>query len=464
MYVLAFVAGKRIQTNEDFVVAGRRLPLSLAWAGLLATWFGAGTLLTVTDEVSRHGVRRAALDPWGAGLCLILTGLFFARPLWEMKLLTLSDYFRRRFGPRAEILSAFIMVPSYFGWIAVQFIALASMLQLFFDIPLVVGIPVVAVVAMGYTLLGGMWSVTLTDAAQIGLVLVGLLVLMVNILAALGAGSVLDGWSRLVTTLPPSLLQPVPTESLSSVLGWLSVLMVGALGNIPGQDLLQRVFAARSGRVAQRACLLAGIAYLAFGCIPIVLGLASRLLAPEGVERSILPALAQLFFNPLALIVFTIALTSAVLSTIDSAILSPASVLAQNVFGRSTERRASLLTLNRFAVVLVTLASVLVAYLGDSAYGLLEDAYELPFVALFVPLAMGLFARDRGGERAAMASMVTGVTLWLVHYLANWESFLAPWAESNGVHLPVSLSVTSVSLLVYLVANGKSYRQELEKL
>ena len=463
MYLLALVARKRIQSNEDFVVAGRRLPLSLAWATLLATWFGAGTLLTVTDEVSRQGIRRAALDPWGAGLCLILAGVFFARPLWEMKLLTLSDFFRRRFGPRAEILSAFIMVPTYFGWIAVQFIALASLLDLFFDIPLYWGIPLVAVVAMGYTLLGGMWSVALTDFVQITLVLAGLLVLMVNVLTTLGAGSMTAGWLRLMRDLPPPMLEPVPSESLRSAFSWLSVLLVGALGNIPGQDLLQRIFAARSGRVAQRACILAGIAYLAFGCIPILLGLASRLLVPEGIERSVLPTLAGIFFTPGALIVFTAALTSAVLSTIDSAILSPASVLAQNVFGRSEKRRVSLLTLNRFAVMLVTLASVIVAFLGDSAYGLLEDAYELPLVALFVPLAMGLFAGGRA-ERAALASMITGASLWLIHYLADWGSFLAPWLEKHGIFLPVSLSVASVGLVAYLVGRGKSHRPEPGKL
>jgi SSS family solute:Na+ symporter len=241
----------------------------------------------------------------------------------------------------------------------------------------------------------------------------------------------------------------VPTESLRSVIGWLSVLVVGALGNIPGQDLLQRVFAARSGRVAQIACILAGVAYLVFGCIPILLGLASSLLVPGGVERSVLPALAGIFFTPAALVVFTVALTSAVLSTIDSAILSPASVLAQNVFGRSDGGRTSLLALNRLAVVLVTGASVIVAFVGDSAYGLLEDAYELPFVALFVPLAIGLFAKVRG-EGPAIASMTVGVALWLLHYLASWDTFLPFWLEPHGVSIPVSLSVTGCSLLAYL--------------
>src|SRR5581483_4069449 len=126
MFVLAHFAHQRVHNTEDYIVAGRRLPLFLAWATLVATWFGAGTILTVCTEVSKHGVQRAALDPLGSGFCLILAGLFFARPLWDMGLLTLCDFFRRRFGERVEIISALLMVPSYFGWIAAQFVALAQ--------------------------------------------------------------------------------------------------------------------------------------------------------------------------------------------------------------------------------------------------------------------------------------------------------------------------------------------------
>src|SRR5690554_4432425 len=114
MFVIGSIAQRWIRTVDDFNVAGRRLGLGLAWATLLATWFGAGTLLTQADEVRNEGLHKAALDPWGAGVCLVIAGLFFARPLWEMKLLTLPDFFRRRFGPAAELFAALIMVPSYF--------------------------------------------------------------------------------------------------------------------------------------------------------------------------------------------------------------------------------------------------------------------------------------------------------------------------------------------------------------
>jgi SSS family solute:Na+ symporter len=456
MFAISFWVQGRIQSTEDFIVAGRRLPLSLSWATLLATWFGAGTLLTATDEVRTQGLQRAALDPFGAGLCLVVAGIFFARPLWRMGLLTLPDFFGRRFGSRAELLAAMLMVPSYFGWIAAQFVALAGMLALFFGIPGWLGILLVAVVGTGYTLIGGMWSVTLTDAIQICLVIGGLLVLGYFVFSDLGHGSVAAGVGRLVSETPAEMLRPVPVDGLGPFTGWLGVLCVGALGNIPGQDLMQRVFAARSERIARQACIIAGVLYLTVGSIPLALGLAANLIAP-GTNTSILPFLARLFLHPALTVIFVLALMSAVLSTVDSAILSPASVLAQNVLARLPRQRLPSLALNRVSVLLVAAASLVVAYLGESAYSLLERAYEVPLVSLFVPLACGLYGKT-GNQRAALASMLAGALLWLLHLVLGFQSFLEPL--TGPVVLPVSLCSTLCGLIVYL-AMGAMQRRPL---
>ena len=128
LFAIGWWARGRIHDATDYLVAGRRLSMPLATATLFGTWFGAGTLLAVADEVRSQGLRATALDPVGAGGCLLLAGLFFAAPLWRLSLLTLPDFFRMRFGPRAEMVGALLMVPGYFGWIAAQFVALAGLL------------------------------------------------------------------------------------------------------------------------------------------------------------------------------------------------------------------------------------------------------------------------------------------------------------------------------------------------
>lgn len=448
LFAIGWWARGRIHDAADFLVAGRRLSLPLATATLVGTWFGAGTLLAVADEVRAEGLRATALDPVGAGGCLLLAGLFFAGPLWRMQLLTLPDFFRRRFGSRAEWVGGLLMVPGYFGWIAAQFVALAGLLELCFGIDPAVGVALVAGVGTGYTLLGGMWSVAVTDALQLVLLVVGLVVAVFATLSALGGGAIGDGLTRLMAETPVEMLQPVPLEGLAPFAAWLGLLAAGALGNIPGQDLLQRVFAARSESVARRACLAAGVAYLVFGALPPLLGLAARLVAPDQ-QQTVLPLLVGLLVHPAVAVPFVLAVVSAVLSTIDSAILAPASVLAQNVVPRAGS--LSPLARNHMAVLGVALASVGVAYSGEDAFSLLESAYEVGLVSLLVPLAAGLHSR-RGGERAALAAMGAGTLPWLAHRVAGWDWFAEPWLAPT-LHLPTGLCCAALGVIAYAAAS-----------
>jgi Na+/proline symporter len=447
MYAIAFFARKRIVTAEDYIVAGRRLPFSLAWMTLLGTWFGAETILTTPDEVRVRGLVATALDPLGVGLCLVVAGLFVAAPMWRMQLLTLPEFFGRKFGRTAELLSALIMVPSYFGWIAAQYVALAGILELYFGLDMRIGIAVVAIVGGGYTIMGGMWSVAFTDALQISLVLVGIVILGGVVLYQLGAGDFVAGFERLHTDVPPEKLDWIPAEDLEALVGWLAVLAIGALGNLPGQDLLQRIFASKSARVAQGACLFAGVAYLSFGMIPVGLGLASSVIAP-GAEGSVLPILAGAFLTPVLAVVFLVAVLSAVLSTIDSAIIAPSSVLAQNVLRPVFPNH--LLALNRWSTVVVGAGSLVMAYVGESAYELLESAYAATLVGLFVPMMFGLYTRPQSGK-AALASIVLGTGVWLVHLVCGWEYFLEFFPRLGAWRAPISLAATACSLLAYLV-------------
>ncbi|MCA9173316.1 MAG: sodium:solute symporter family protein [Planctomycetales bacterium] len=448
MYVIGYIAERKVHNVEDFLVAGRRLPLSLAWMTLLATWFGAGTMLTAADEVRDGGLERGALDPFGAGVCLLIAGLLVAGPMWRMQLLTVPDFFRRKFGSSAEMLSSLILVPSYFGWIAAQFTALAEVLQLFFDIPPGWGLLLVAIVGTGYTLMGGMWSVTLTDAVQISLVLGGLIVLAVVVLLELGSGSFWAGADRFRAEVDPRMLVVIPTTDATKLVGWLGVFAIGALGNLPGQDLMQRVFAARSERTARRACLIAGVMYLSFGMIPLLLALAGNILFPDDVQTKILPALAHAFLHPAVAVIFLVAVLSAILSTIDSAILSPASVLAQNVFPRLGN--LSQLQGNRIAVLGVAVCSLLLAYVGESAYALLEEAYLLTLVGLFVPLMIGLYSAPSDG-RAAVTSMAVGTGVWALHFAMNWETFLPTVPTVGSWQLPLSLTAPLLALAAYFI-------------
>jgi Na+/proline symporter len=464
IYAISVYAQRRVSNTEDYLVAGRRLPLSLAWMTLVATWFGAGTLLAVTGEVRDEGVKAAAIDPIGAGLCLILAGWLVAGRLWAMNLLTVCDFFRLRFGRTAELVAGLILVPSYFGWLAAQFRALADLLQLYLGMDAAIGLAVVAVLSTGYTLMGGMWSVTLTDAFQIVIVFVGLLVMAWTAFAALGGGEVVDGVRRLLAETPAEMLNPVRGADATEILQLTSVVLIGALGNLPGQDLLQRVFASNSAKTARLACFVSGVVYIGFGLIPVALALVARILVPEQSGTAVLPALAGFYLHPFLAVLFVTVVLSAVLSTIVSALLAPSGILTQNIFTRCrASERFSLLTLNRVAVLIVAVGGLVSAYLGESAYDLLQDSYSLILVSLVVPLLAGLYLSPRG-EWSALACMTVGAGLWLCHWLQDWDTFGGPDQALFGVPVPAELGHTLVGLAVFFAVRlvSPSTRSEPE--
>ncbi|MGB7326297.1 MAG: sodium:solute symporter family protein [Rubripirellula sp.] len=460
LYGIGFLAQRRVKNVEDFVLAGRRLPTSLATITIIATWFGAESLMTTADEVGNEGLRKAMLDPIGISACLLLAGLFVAGPMWRMGILTIPDFFNRRYGKTAEILSSLIIVPSYFGWVAAQFVALAQLLDVFFGIPKEWGITAVATLGTGYTLLGGMWTITWTDAIQMTFILIGLILLGHAILVDLGDGSLSSGLSVMQTDIPAQRWRIAdPPTFWRDTLTAISALAIGALGNLPMQDLMQRIFSAKSDTVASRACLWAAAGYLIMGILPIGAGMAAHLLLPQhgGDFDGVVLLVASKLLNPILLLVFFLAIVSAVLSTIVSAVMAPAAVMAHNlaepVWRRSRKTaptQQGLLWLQRIAIVIVTIASAWLAYKGEGAYELVQGSYSMPLVSLFVPFIIGIHFK-RVPPLAAILAMVFGITPWCMHMLVGWEIFLEPWLEAAGLPVPHELAGTLCSLIGFLI-------------
>ena len=334
MMVIAFWARRKVNNVEDFVIAGRQLTVPLLSGTLIATWFGAGSLSVSADTIFNYGLPMTALEPLGLGFCLIFAGCFFARRIWPLQVLTLADIIRLRFGVIAEKLEVIISI-AYLGWIAVQLLAIGHIIELVFGFDATTSIIVVTLLLTSYTLLGGMWSVTLTDLVQVSLLVIGLVVLCSNILTSLGQGSSVEGFSYLLKHSDPEALVLIPTEKLADFQYWLSLFILGSLGNIASQDLTQRILAAKSPSTAVNACLLSGTVYILIASIPVVIGLAGRLLLnnpddPQTYVEGIVPLLANEFLSPWISVIFLLTMTAAITSSVDSALLAPASIFAQN--------------------------------------------------------------------------------------------------------------------------------------
>jgi solute:Na+ symporter, SSS family len=412
--LIGWVSSKFIKTSQDYVLAGRKMPTFVVASGLFATWFGSETVMGASSEFLGHGLIGVIEDPFGAALCLLLIGVFFARPLYRLKLFTFSDYFGQRFGKRVEIISAIFMIPSYFSWIAAQLIALAIILQAITGMPFFVGVLACASVVLFYTYIGGMWSISITDTIQTILIISGLIYLALYFYDQTG------GIDRIETKIPKGFFRIFPKEnSTQSWLLYFSAWITIGWGSIPQQDVFQRVLSAKSERAAVRGSIISSIMYLTVAFLPLSVVLFGSVLYPELLKsdnQMFIPNLVLQHSNLFVQVLFFGALISAILSTCSAAILAPATVVAENMikpyFGDKI-KDGELLKIMRYSTVLITIVSISMTFIKTNIYELVGEASALSLVALFVPLTAGLYWK-RANHVGAILSMISGTICWLL--------------------------------------------------
>lgn len=417
LYLLSNVAvgawaARRVHTSQDFVLAGRSLPLLLAASVTFATWFGSETIMGAPAMFVEGGIPAVIEEPFGSALCLFLVGAFYARPLYKLRITTFSDYFNLRFGRSAELLSAVIMIPSYFSWIAAQLIAIGIVLNVVTDVPREYCILASALIVMVYTLLGGMWSISITDFFHNLIIIIALTVLAVVLWQQVG------GWATIERRTPAGffrlLPQPTPSAWIDYVAAWMTI----GLGSIPQQDIFQRVMAARSENTSVRASYLASGLYLTVAMLPLFIALSARLLHPDlpADNQLIIPNMVMRHGNLLLQILFFGAVTSAILSVCSGAILAPATVFGENIvkFFRPDLSDRALLRTIRWAVVAITAICVWMSTARDmNIFELVGESSAFSLVSLFVPLTAGIYWQ-RASRLGCLLSMGVGFGVWLI--------------------------------------------------
>src|SRR5260221_7385437 len=415
-------AAQRVQNSRDYVVAGRSLPLYMNTATVFATWFGAETVLSVSAEFAKSGLGGIIADPFGSSCCLVIVALFFARAFYRMDLLTIGDFYRKRYRRSMELGTSIVIAISYLGWTAAQMTALGLAFSTLTDgaISLQAGIIMGAVVVLGYTVWGGMWSVAMTDLFQSVMIIVGV------VLIAWVVGDMAGGPAKvLAAAAEAGRFEFWPKAGTKEWLAFVTSFLTLAIGSIPQQDIFQRVTSARDEKTAIRGTFLGGAVYFSFAFVPIYIVYAGllidpalgKLLSAEDARemQRILPAFI-LGHTPLWIqVLFFGALLSAILSTASGAIIAPTSLCTENIikplFPHMSDRQF-LLTLR---IVLVTFAAAALVFALNSKqtmYDMVQNAYTVTLVAALVPLAAGIFWK-RANNTGAPPSCLCGLAGWL---------------------------------------------------
>lgn len=419
---IGLYAARRVHNTADYAIAGRNLPLYVVVATTFATWFGSELVLGVSAEFVKEGLGGVVEDPFGAGFCLILVGLFFAYKLYKKNLITIGDYYRLRYGKTIEVLCSIIIIFSYLGWVAAQVAALGLVFNMLTDgaMSITSGMILGTLIVMIYTLFGGMWSVAMTDLVQMVVICAGLMVIAWFAADLAGGSDKVIGYA-----VAEGKMQFFPKDADAKTwLFFFAASITIMLGSIPQQDVFQRVMSSKDEKTACLGPIIGGALYIAFAFIPMFVVTAAVLIMPEATEalmgddpQKILPRLVMEHMPLAVQIAFFGALLSAIMSTASATMLAPSTAFVENILRNLKPGMSDAATLKamRLSVVGFTICVLVYAITmqDSSIYEMVSGAYQVPLVGAFVPLVFGLYWK-RATTQGALAAVVLGIGTWLV--------------------------------------------------
>lgn len=440
---IGIYVSKRIASEKDYFLAGRSLGIWLASFSIFATWFGAETCMGSSGAIFEDGLSGSRADPFGYSFCLFFMGLFLARQLWKRQLTTLADLFRMRYGRLVEKIAVIILIPSSIIWAAAQIRAFGQIVASVTPFDVEWGVFLASMFVIAYTFLGGLLGDVITDFVQGGILMIGLIFL------AVFAFWQLDGWAAIQAVEPSRWSFTSEGESFWARLdSW----MIPILGSLVAQELLSRVLACKSATVAWKASMVACVIYLSVGLIPVFLGLIGPQLGLSMDDsEQFLPILAKGILPPVLYVIFMGALISAILSTVDSTLLTVSALTSHNLLAkwRFNQTESQKLKTARSIVVLAGLVGFVLAFYADGIYELVEMASSFGTAGVLIITFFGIYSRF-GGRFAAAVTLVVGLVATPVfEYVLEVE---APFISAIGLSLVSFIVAGASSQLSYFKA------------
>jgi SSS family transporter len=430
MMGIGFWVKSRIKTSEDYLVGARSFGMFLNTTTLASCMIGGAGMIAFPGVLYAFGLWNDELL-WGAMVfvfgisCIIFTGLFYMPKLWRLKMLTLGDYFYARYGRNVGMLATVLLGFTFVIWVAVQVLVFAKVCSAIIGWSFPVSIAIALITICAYTVLGGLWAVAMTDVIQVGLVILGVLILLPLTITTVG------GWEVVAAHIDYGKLQFYPHAiSGQTILAFIGAFVIIGLGSITSPDFIQRAFSAKSATVAKYSAVSSAfVAWFVMGIV-LILVLASGTLISNGIlpvdvinedPELLMPLMFKAIMPTALVILFVGAILAAVTSAANSSLLALAGVLAKNIFQDLFKPDMSdrgLVFASRVLVVVLSVMALLIAISLPSAFLLVALGFDLILSCLFAVFTLGLYWKKANGY-GAIAGMLVGVFCRVV--LAGFE-------------------------------------------
>jgi Na+/proline symporter len=406
--------------------------------------------------VYQFGFWAGAAIPIGLGVCLVLTGIFYAKKLNRMAMLTLPDFYYRRYGNGAEGISGILMMISFIVLVAGNFAASGFILSTVLGIDFLWAMLIAAIVVLIYTYAGGLFSSAYTDIFQIYLAIGAFWAAFIFFAAGFSG----INFGTVLGSAPPGYLDLSGLTDIGNgaLINWAGIMALG-LGDIVALDFMERVFAAKDGRTAQRGALMgAGLTFLTV--VPTsMMGIVALYLLPNIADP--FTAYPELAINHVPFpigIALLMGVLGASMSTANGGLLAISSVMSRNIIQRDIlkrmlkkpglEDRKLLITTRIFSIPMMIAAFVL-GYLIPQPGVYLILAFDIVFAGAWAPLTLGLFWK-KANMPAAIVSLIVGSAIRLLMF------FITP-VEYAGIDTMIPPVISFALFIGVAFATQKKY-------
>lgn len=428
---------RRMKNLEDFFLASRSLSAFLVFMSLAASWFGATSILVTTDEAFRAGVSAFWLVGMPAVLTCVLFALVLARPIRQLPITTLPDLVEMRYGRTVRHLSSFLIIWYMIVLASSQMVAIGQFLKMFLSLPYFWSLLIGTAFVLLYSVLGGFLSVVATDCFQFLFLAAG----VIGLFLFLASGASFHEMSLAALQMGRPDYFDFFLDVKKNVLVALSFTLAWTISPIAWQ----RIQAARSSQQARRGLgSAAGAFLLLYGLVVAIGMLALKVFASQDLHN---PVVAELILSRtgflLGGLVF-VAVISAIMSTMDTAINTGALSLTRDVYEQvvRSDAEGRIIAASRYSTLIVGGLAFLVATRFQSILQTLGLASEIMAEGLFVPGMMMIFVK-RKLPLAGLLSLLFGGGFALASFLCGMEVVRLPIpAWPSSVPYGVGLSLT----------------------
>ena len=455
---IGLYAATKVHNAKDFAVAGRHLPLPVVTATVFATWFGAEAVFGVSATFVKEGLSGVVADPFGASMCLIIAGFFFAHKLYKLNILTLGDYFRLRYNRTVEVLTTICIVAAYLGWVAAQIKALGLIFSVVTDgaISETAGMFLGTAIVLTYTTLGGMLSVAVLDFVQMGVIMGGMLFIAWFISGSTGGVMPVIEHAAAAGKLE-FFPEADPWKWLTFLGAWITMM----LGSVPQQDVFQRITSARTAKIAIWGSVIGATAYFCFCFVPMFIAYSATIIDPatynemiQNDHQRVLPTLVLAQTPLFAQVIFFGAVLAAIMSCSSATLLAPSVAFSENIIRGFFPEMGDRAFLRVMRITIVCFACVVLGFAlwsDASIFKMVENAYKVTLAGAFVPLFCGAFWK-RATTQGALCAIIGGLSSWImVEVLVGEASLVPPQLIGLGISL---LGMVLGSLLPQWIHKG----------